>query len=55
LGHELTRRNIQKKAENPSKNYPVGENHQQGIKSFGWNVLLTKTNRLNSIKISRFE
>jgi len=53
LGQELTSRNIQKKADNPSKNYPVGENHQQGIKSLGWSVLLAKTNRLTSGEISR--
>jgi hypothetical protein len=35
LGQGLSGLNIQKKADNPSKNYAVGENWQQGNPSHG--------------------
>jgi hypothetical protein len=47
--------NIQKKAENPSKNYAVGENWEQVSHSLGWRTPNPKKNRLKSVEISRFE
>jgi hypothetical protein len=55
LDQELTRRNIQKKADNPNKNYAVGENWQQGNHTHGWWNPTKKTNRLKSVEISRCE
>jgi hypothetical protein len=36
LGQGLSGLNIQKKAENPIKNYAAGENWQQGNYTLGW-------------------
>jgi hypothetical protein len=55
LGQGLVGRNIQKKADNPIKNYAVGENWQQGHHTLGWWNPTKKTNRRKSVEISRFE
>jgi len=36
MGQGLSGLNIQKKADNPIKNYAVGENWRQGNPSLGW-------------------
>jgi hypothetical protein len=42
LGQELIRWNIQKKADNPSKNYAIGEIKRLGINSMGLNSCFLK-------------
>jgi hypothetical protein len=44
LGQGLSGLNIQKKADNPIKNYAVGENWQQGFHTLGlWNPTKKQT------------
>jgi hypothetical protein len=52
LGQGLSALNIQKKADNPIKNYAVGENWRWGNHSLGWLKHIQKTNRLKSAGLS---
>jgi hypothetical protein len=48
LGQGLSGMKIQKKGENPIKNYAIGENWEQESYSLGWWKHIQKINRLKS-------